>query len=188
MIRYLDFPQSNRHEPSAALAASQLDFDSSIRSLAEACDDNATPLTQREAYVLSLALEVVAALGDRPSPPRPVEPGGKFFFGDVTIDTRRREVTNRGSFVHLTPKEYEVLLLLARADRLPVSREDLRREVWSNTISAESRAIDQVILELRRKLEDNPRNPRYLRCAWRLGYRLEGNWAESAKPGSGGSD
>ena len=135
----------------------------------------ANPITPREAYALRLVAELIGALHveevtDTSGPVR------KFVFGDVTIDTRRREVVSDGNTVSLTPRQYDLLLALAMEEGAPVSRTTLRRTIWKNTIGPDSRAIDQTILELRRKLESTPARPRYILKSSKLGYRLEGRW------------
>lgn len=140
----------------------------------------ANPITPREAYALRLVAELIGALHvdevtDRSGQPR------KFVFGNVTIDTRRREVVSDGAIISLTPRQYDLLLALAMEEGAPVSRATLRRTIWKNSIGPDSRAIDQTILELRRKLESTPASPRYILKASKLGYRLDGRWvAEKA--------
>ncbi len=138
------------------------------------------PLTPREMYALRLVADLVGALQMRTGEGTQSRPSRKFVFGEMVIDTARREVLAAGHPVHLTPRAYEVLVALAEQAGSPVSRAVLRRDVWRNSISSESRAIDQAILELRRKLERDPRNPRYIRMTPKFGYRLDGKWVEEA--------
>jgi DNA-binding response OmpR family regulator len=100
----------------------------------------------------------------------------RYVFGPNVLDVRRMEVSRGGKHVHLTPRQYALLLALAERQGAPVSRAELRRIVWNDTIPARSRAIDQTILELRQKLEENPRNPEFIRMSTKFGYRLEGTW------------
>lgn len=140
----------------------------------------ADPLTPREMYALRLVADLVGALQSRADEDAPSMSPRKFVFGDMVIDTARREVLAEGHSIRLTPRAYEVLVALAERAGASVSRAELRRNVWRNSISSESRAIDQAILELRRKLERDPRNPRYIRMTPKFGYRLEGKWVEEA--------
>lgn len=135
----------------------------------------ANPITRREAYALRLVAELIGALhvGDVADTS---DAARKFVFGNVTIDTRRREVVSDGAVVSLTPRQYDLLLALALEEGAPVSRATLRRTIWKNSIGPDSRAIDQTILELRRKLERTPACPRYILKTSKLGYRLEGRW------------
>jgi two-component system alkaline phosphatase synthesis response regulator PhoP len=141
------------------------------------------PLTPRELYALTLVAELVSTLRDAPATAaRGLKPK-KFVFGDVTLDVHRREVRMNGTPVHLTPREYEVLVALAEEEGAPVSKEQLRRDVWKNSIGPRSRAIEQNIVELRRKLEKNPRKPRYITISRKFGYALDGQWMEDEAPG-----
>ena len=133
----------------------------------------ANPITPREAYALRLVAELIGVLHVEADT---VGPARKFVFGDVTIDTRRREVVSDGVIVSLTPRQYDLLLALAMEEGAPVSRATLRRTIWKNSIGPDSRAIDQTILELRRKLEKTPARPRYILKSSKLGYRLDGRW------------
>jgi DNA-binding response OmpR family regulator len=133
----------------------------------------ANPITPREAYALRLVAELIGALHVEADA---VGPARKFVFGGVTIDTRRREVLSDGEIVPLTPRQYDLLLALAMEEGAPVSRATLRRTIWKNSIGPDSRAIDQTILELRRKLEKTPARPRYILKSSKLGYRLDGRW------------
>jgi DNA-binding response OmpR family regulator len=136
-------------------------------------EPDADPITPREAFALRLVAELIGALrvDDEAG-----NASGRFVFGSATIDPRRREVTSGGRIVPLSPRQYDLLLALALEEGAPVSRAKLRMAVWNNSISAGSRAIDQTILELRKKLEATPGRPRHILKAAKLGYRLEGRW------------
>ena len=98
-----------------------------------------------------------------------------FVFGDVEVDERMRRVTRGGVPIALTPREFELLLAMAKTDGA-VSKHYLLDEIWRNSIAPSSRTIDQHISELRRKLEPNPSHPQYIITVQRYGYRLEGRW------------
>ncbi len=93
-------------------------------------------------------------------------------FGDVVIDPATRDVTRRGASVSLRPKEYELLLALVRREGRVASRIELLREVWGYDDSVMSRTVDTHVAELRRKLEDNPSEPRHILTVLKAGYRL----------------
>jgi len=93
-------------------------------------------------------------------------------FGDVDINFDTRTVRKNGRDVALTPRAYELLLALyLRRDAVALRRE-LMRDVWGYDVGVASRTLDAHVAELRRKLEDNPAEPRYLHTVWRVGYRL----------------
>jgi DNA-binding response OmpR family regulator len=116
-------------------------------------------------------LERVAALlrrADEETAP-PTEPIG---FGDVQIDLARRTVVKGGQEVSLPPKAYELLLALVRRRGAVASRHDLLREVWGYGAAVVSRTVDTHVAELRRKIEDDPADPRHILTVWKIGYRL----------------
>jgi DNA-binding response OmpR family regulator len=93
-------------------------------------------------------------------------------FGEIAVDVAARSVERAGNTVALTPKEFDLLVALARRDGAVASRVDLIREVWGYPSSVVTRTVDTHIAELRRKLEPEPRRPRYFLTVSRIGYRL----------------
>ncbi len=102
----------------------------------------------------------------------------RFCFGDVEVDLHYRRVTRSGREVNLTPREYDLLVELARGAGAPVSIEHLVRTVWKGHIAPESRTIAQHVAEVRGKLERVPSEPEYLLTVRKFGYRLMGEWVE----------
>jgi DNA-binding response OmpR family regulator len=102
---------------------------------------------------------------------------GCFCFGDVVVDLHYRRVTRGGREVQLTPREYDLLVELARANGAPVSNSHLIATVWKNAITPGSRTIAQHVAELRAKLERKASKPEYLLTVRKFGYRLLGTWA-----------
>lgn len=94
-------------------------------------------------------------------------------FGDVTIDTSSRSVTRQGEACALTPKAYELLLALVRRAGAVATRNELLKEVWGYSAFVTTRTVDSHVAELRRKIEQDPANPRYVKTVWKVGYRFE---------------
>jgi two-component system response regulator MtrA len=92
--------------------------------------------------------------------------------GDIIVDEYMRMVWREGVEVSLTPKEYELLVALARRRGAPASKQALMNEVWNTTAETRSRTLDQHVFELRRKLEKMTREPRHLLTVRKYGYRL----------------
>jgi two-component system KDP operon response regulator KdpE len=101
-------------------------------------------------------------------------PGSRFVFGNVEVDTTRRVVAVDGQAVKLSPREYDLLVALARAGGNLVTNEELRQTVWHGAIEPGSRAISQCVSELRRKVD--PDEPRRIQLVRKYGYRLSGTW------------
>jgi DNA-binding response OmpR family regulator len=94
-------------------------------------------------------------------------------FGTVEINPASRTVTKEGIPVALSPKEFDLLLALVRRRGAVASRVELLREVWGHRVEVMTRTVDIHIAELRRKLEDDPSQPRHILTVWKAGYRLE---------------
>jgi DNA-binding response OmpR family regulator len=93
-------------------------------------------------------------------------------FGDLRIDPATRLVHRAGEPVPLRPKEFDLLLALARREGEVVSRFELLREVWGYGADVMSRTVDTHVGQLRAKLESDPRAPRWIVTVRKSGYRL----------------
>jgi DNA-binding response OmpR family regulator len=105
-------------------------------------------------------------------PPSASRRKGTLKLGDIELNERRRTVTKSGTAVPLSPKEFAVLVALARRNGAVAKRAELLREVWGDNVSDTTRTVDVHIAELRRKLEDNASRPRYILTEWKVGYRI----------------
>jgi len=94
-------------------------------------------------------------------------------FGQVEVNRAFRTVSRRGQPVELSPKEFDLLLALLGRDGAVVPRLVLLREVWGYSDAVVTRTLDTHIAELRRKLEDDPSDPRHLLTVRKMGYRLQ---------------
>jgi DNA-binding response OmpR family regulator len=93
-------------------------------------------------------------------------------FGSVVADPVTHTVTRAGESVALTPKAFALLLALVRRKGAVASRAELLREVWGYGSFVLTRTVDSHIAELRRKLEDDPAEPRHIVTVWTVGYRF----------------
>ena len=93
--------------------------------------------------------------------------------GPLRIDRAAHEVTKDGRSVELTPKEFDLLWALAQRPNRTVPSRKLLWEVWGYDESIRTRTLDVHIGRLRRKLEDDPHNPKLIKTVPSLGYRLE---------------
>jgi DNA-binding response OmpR family regulator len=93
-------------------------------------------------------------------------------FGSIIVDPDARTVTRDGQPCALSPKAFTLLLALVRRNGAAASRSELLREVWDYEDSVLSRTVDSHVAELRRKLEDDPANPRHIMTVWTVGYRF----------------
>lgn len=93
--------------------------------------------------------------------------------GDLEIDLARRSVTVGGRTVKLTPTEYELLRYLALHAGKPVTHSTLLRQVWGEYAVGDKYNTRYVVAQIRKKLGDDPANPRYIVNEPGVGYRLE---------------
>lgn len=94
-------------------------------------------------------------------------------FGDVRVDVATRTVLRAGEPIPLRPKEFDLLLALARHQGEIVSRIDLLEEVWGYDSDVMSRTVDTHVRQLRAKLEHDPAAPAHLLTIRKAGYRLK---------------
>ena len=93
-------------------------------------------------------------------------------FGDVEIRYESRTVLKRGAMVTLRPREFDLLAALARRANTVVARRNLLEEVWAYDEDVQTRTVDTHVVELRRKLESDPANPRHIVTVRKAGYML----------------
>lgn len=96
-----------------------------------------------------------------------------FKFDNLQIDTIRREVRKDGTLLHLTVREFDLLLFLARHPDRPFTRMQLLDEVWDIQYEGYDRTVDSHVQRLRAKIEDDAGNPRFIRTVWGVGYKLQ---------------
>ncbi|MEC8382256.1 MAG: response regulator transcription factor [Myxococcota bacterium] len=101
------------------------------------------------------------------------EPEGQYSFDTFQVDLRRQVITKDGQEIHLTTHENAVLQYLIVRTGTEVSRNELLKEVWGYAPTMVTRTVDNQILKLRKKIEDNPSRPRYILTVHGKGYRFE---------------
>jgi DNA-binding winged helix-turn-helix (wHTH) protein len=105
--------------------------------------------------------------------------------GDVAFDPGARELTRAGRRVEVSPKAVELLLALLDTRPRALSRAEIHDRLWPGTFVSDA-SLRQVVMELRRALGDDPREPRYIRTVRRFGYAFSGEAREKgASPAAG---
>ena len=92
--------------------------------------------------------------------------------GALHIDTARRAVLARGEPIELTRQEFDLLHHLAARPGRVFSRAALLEAVWADDVYVTDRTVDTVISRLRRKVEQDPRDPELILTAWGVGYKF----------------
>jgi len=97
----------------------------------------------------------------------------KIAIGDLEIFPNRYEAFFKGEKLVLTPKEFELLMYLARHKGRVLPREKLLDEVWDYDFVGDTRIVDVHVSHLREKIESNTRKPQYIKTIRGFGYKLE---------------
>ena len=95
-----------------------------------------------------------------------------YHFDGLTLDASKSSVYVDGERLVLSMKQYELLHFFVRHPGEPLSRARLLREVWSYDRNTRSRTLDVHVSLLRKKIKDNPRNPRRIRTVPGIGYQF----------------
>jgi two-component system response regulator RegX3 len=110
---------------------------------------------------------------------RDMPPGAAIHLGDevlaggpVTLDVGRHEVTVYGEPVQLRPREFELLAAFLRNRGLLMTRDRLITEVWGMDYFGDTKTLDVHIKRVRKKIEPDPRSPRFLVTVRGLGYKF----------------
>jgi two-component system alkaline phosphatase synthesis response regulator PhoP len=110
----------------------------------------------------------------RRQPPRTTETLARYRFGEVEIDFEKFRATRSGKPLEMTPREYDILRLLIRCRGEVVTRDRMLDEIWGYGVNTTTRTVDNHILKLRQKLEDDPANPQYILTIYGEGYKFVG--------------
>lgn len=93
--------------------------------------------------------------------------------GDLIIDDNLKKVTVDGKEVKLTPTEYNILKFLTKNKGIVYSIEQIYQNVWDDEAYAAENIIAVHIRHIREKIEINPKEPKYLKVIWGIGYKIE---------------
>ena len=93
-------------------------------------------------------------------------------FGEVSFDTERNELWDHQNLIYLTSSESKIMQIFSKSIGVPITRFDLIKALRTNGKPMNDRAIDVQITRLRRKIERNPKEPRYLQTLRGIGYML----------------
>lgn len=94
-----------------------------------------------------------------------------FTRGNLTMDLNGYSVRKDGKEIELTAKEFEILKLLLQNPKKVYTKEQLYSLVWNDAYLGDENAVNVHISRLRTKIEDNPRNPKYILTVWGIGYK-----------------
>lgn len=92
---------------------------------------------------------------------------------DMIINTNTHEIKVGDKEIKLTPREFEILLLLARNKGMVFSIEKIYETVWKEDFFQSDNTVMVHIRKIREKIESNPRKPRFIKTVWGVGYKIE---------------
>ncbi len=141
-----------------------------------ALDAGADDYITKPFHLLELAARIRSAV--RRARAAQPEPDALLCIGALELDLSRRVLRKLGVPVHLTPKEFDLLRYLMEHAGRPVMHARLLRAVWGPEYGGELEYLRTFVRQLRRKIEDDPREPRYLLTDTHFGYRF----ADAAVP------
>ncbi len=162
----------NRDVPILMLTARREESDKVI-GLESGADDYLTkPFGVRELVARTRALLRRPRAGETPalSPGEPEQPPVEIH--GIHIDPARRRVRVEGRDVELTDQEFRLLHLFATHAGIVFSREALLAKIWRGDTYVTERSVDTLVKRLRRRIETDPANPRYLLTVWGVGYKF----------------
>ena len=93
--------------------------------------------------------------------------------GGLAINDETKEVTVEGEIVKLTPIEYNILLLLIKNQGRVFSIDQIYENIWEEEAIGADNTVAVHIRHIREKIEINPKEPRYLKVVWGVGYKIE---------------
>ena len=93
--------------------------------------------------------------------------------GGLAINDDNKEVTVDGELIKLTPIEYNILLLLVKNAGKVFSIDEIYEQIWNEEAIGADNTVAVHIRHIREKIEINPREPRYLKVVWGVGYKIE---------------
>ena len=121
--------------------------------------------------MLELMARVEALL--RRAPSRPVAQTVAFDFGSIHVDLVGTEATRNGEIVNLSAREFQLLRYFIEHRGATLSREELLKQVWGYSADTYTRTVDVHVASLRQKLEEDPKQPKFILTVQRLGYKFK---------------
>jgi len=121
--------------------------------------------------MLELVARVEALM--RRAPIRPAAQSGGFDFGSVHVDLVGTEAAREGKPVNLSAREFQLLRYFIEHRGATLSRDELLKQVWGYSAEMYTRTVDVHVASLRQKLEDDPKQPKFILTVQGLGYKFK---------------
>ncbi|NLO09273.1 MAG: response regulator transcription factor [Clostridiales bacterium] len=162
--------RDSKNIPIILLSAKSEDSDK-ILGLSMGADDYVTkPFNPQELVArVRSQLRRYLQLGDKDS----ASSQSKLIIGGLCLDAEKAELTVDGEPVKLTAKEFKILEFLMRNAGCVFSAEQIYERVWQETAYSVENTVMVHIRRIREKIEINPKEPKYLKVVWGIGYKIE---------------
>lgn len=96
-----------------------------------------------------------------------------YSFGQIELDFKKYEAKKKGNKLELTPLEFKILKLFIQKKEQVISRNDFLDKVWGeDNMYVSFRTVDSHIASIRKKIEDDPSNPKHIISVWGVGYKF----------------
>src|SRR5215218_5636984 len=105
----------------------------------------------------------------------------KVRFGEFTIDSEARQLRRGGADVHLSPKAFDLLVLLVQHRPNVLGKKELHTSIWRDTYVGDAN-LNVLIGEIRKAIDDDARQPRFIRTVHGVGYAFSGEAADDTQP------
>jgi DNA-binding response OmpR family regulator len=149
------------------MITAKVDEESVIRGLTIGDDDYVTkPFSPRQ-----LMARIAAALRRSPVD---AAGGGCLIHGDLAADTEKRRISRNGEEIALTRDEYRIMTLLMSRPSKIVTRDEIIENIKGDDYEGFDRSVDTHIKNIRQKIGDDPKSPKYIVTVYGMGYRLAG--------------
>ena len=161
--------RKSKNIPIIILSAKSEDADKVLGLSVGADDYIAKPFNPLELVArVKSQLRRYTVLGSMPAPEADV-----FTVGGLTLDDNRKTVSVDGEDVRLTPLEYKILLLLIRSPGRVFSIDEIYERVWGEEAFGADNTVTVHIRRIREKIEINPKEPKFIKVVWGIGYKME---------------
>jgi len=98
----------------------------------------------------------------------------KYNFGNIGLDFEKFEATKKGKKLPLTPREFKIMRLFVENKGRVITRNEVLNKVWGYEVFPTTRTVDNHIVKLRKHIEDDPANPKWITSVRSVGYKFNG--------------
>jgi len=98
----------------------------------------------------------------------------RYSFGNIVVDFENYEATKKGKKIEMSPREFKILRLFIENRGRVISRNEILNKVWGYEVFPTTRTVDNYIVKLRKAIEDDATNPKWIISVRSVGYKFTG--------------